>query len=58
MYALTNVNGNKENYPKIQAIENANAGITLSMALEKAAVVYFIPVYNKFWHITILSKRK
>ena len=40
MYACTNVNGTKKNYPKIQAIKNANAGTTLHRALEKVAVVY------------------
>ena len=45
MYACKNVNGGaKESYPKIQAIANEKAGITLHMALAKLAVVYFIPV--------------
>ena len=45
IYAWKNVNGGaKESYPKIQAIANEKAGITLHMALAKLAVVYFIPV--------------
>ena len=49
IYACKNLNETKENYPKIQAIENVNAGTALPIALEKVAVVYFIPVKSKFW---------
>ena len=53
-----NVNETKDNYPKIQAIENVNAGTTLHMALAKVAEVYFVPVKNRFWLITGLSRGK
>ena len=55
-----NVNETKENYPKIQAIENVNAGTALPSALEKVAVSILHPSEEQFlaWSITGPSRRK
>jgi hypothetical protein len=45
-------------YPKTQAIENANAGMVLHMADVKEALVYVIPINNRFWSRRGLYRKK